>query len=235
MNSDNSIPIKKLVEEVIETAERMRPRIASTYRLQFHTGFTFNDAARIIPYLHDLGITHVYASPYLKATSGSTHGYDVVDPTMLNPELGTEEDYQCFVSELQRHGMGQILDLVPNHMGVASNENKWWNDLLACGPSSPYAFFFDIDWMADPERCTLPKVILPVLGDTYGIVLKRGDIKLIWHEGAFSVQYGQRHFPLSIISLLQIFKSDAISDSLRLSSSEMVKTIEKLEMDNGIA
>src|SRR5213592_3585542 len=111
------------------------------YRLQFHAGFTFRDACRVVPYLRDLGISHCYASPYLKARPGSTHGYDIINHQLLNPEIGSEEEYAEWVKALHAHGMGQILDIVPNHMGVAGNENPWWNDLLENGPSSPYASF----------------------------------------------------------------------------------------------
>src|SRR5262245_16092535 len=115
---------------------------AATYRLQFHAGFTFRDACQLVPYLHDLGITHCYASPYLKAQPGSPHGYDISNHQVLNPEIGTEEDFAAWAAALQAHEMGQILDIVPNHMGVFGNENVWWNDVLENGPASPYAGFF---------------------------------------------------------------------------------------------
>src|ERR687888_525208 len=118
----------------------------ATYRLQFNRSFTFADAARLVPYLHDLGISDCYASPYLKAAPGSTHGYDVIDHTALNPELGSEEDYDAFVGALQRHDLGQLLDIVPNHMGITAGKNAWWADVLENGSSSLYASFFDIDW-----------------------------------------------------------------------------------------
>ena len=151
------------------------PRIPlSTYRLQFNASFTFRDAARLLPYLHQLGITDCYASPYLKAAPGSSHGYDVVDPTSFNPEIGTETDYQVFVQALQDHHMGQILDVVPNHMGIATSANPWWQDVLENGPSSHFATFFDIDWT--PVKPELEnKVLLPILGDQYGIVLENQE------------------------------------------------------------
>ncbi len=117
----------------------------STYRLQFNQSFTFRDGANLIPYIHDLGITDCYASPYLKALPGSSHGYDMVDPTSLNPEIGNIDDYHSFVGALTAHGMGHILDIVPNHMGIANSSNPWWQDVLENGPSSRYADFFDID------------------------------------------------------------------------------------------
>src|SRR5882724_2830145 len=115
------------------------PIPASTYRLQFHSGFTFRDAIAVVPYLRDLGVSHVYASPYLKATPGSTHGYDVIDHGKLNPEIGSQEDFDAFVATLRANGMGHILDTVPNHVGVATNDNRWWNDVLENGPDSAYA------------------------------------------------------------------------------------------------
>ena len=117
----------------------------ATYRLQFTEDFTFSDAAYLVPYLAELGISDLYASPYLKARPGSMHGYDVVDPTSLNPELGGEKEHGRLVETLDEHGMGQLLDIVPNHMGVAS-DNAWWSDVLEHGPASEYAPFFDIDW-----------------------------------------------------------------------------------------
>ena len=118
---------------------------SATYRLQFNSTFSFNDARKIIPYLHDLGISHCYASPLLKARSGSSHGYDIVDHNALNPELGTPEEFHLFVETLHAHDMGLILDIVPNHMGIGGSDNGWWLDILENGPASPYADYFDID------------------------------------------------------------------------------------------
>jgi (1->4)-alpha-D-glucan 1-alpha-D-glucosylmutase len=118
----------------------------ATYRLQFNGCFRFSDAAQIVPYLHSLGITDIYASPFLKARQGSSHGYDIVNHNSLNPEIGTEEELNAYVDQLRTHGMGQILDIVPNHMCIESCDNAWWMDLLENGPSSIYAVFFDIDW-----------------------------------------------------------------------------------------
>jgi (1->4)-alpha-D-glucan 1-alpha-D-glucosylmutase len=144
----------------------------ATYRLQFNAGFTFDDAAAISGYLAALGISHAYASSYLKAVPGSTHGYDVADPTRINPEIGTVDDYERWVASLRAHGMGHIIDLVPNHMGIAKSANPWWQDVLENGESSRYADVFDIDWM--PLKPELEhKVLLPELGDAYGSVLER--------------------------------------------------------------
>src|SRR5947207_8162129 len=113
----------------------------ATYRVQFNRGFTFHDAARLVPYLGELGISDLYASPYLKASAESTHGYDVADHNALNPVVGSEADFEALVAELHQHGMGQLLDIVPNHMGIAEAANSWWMDVLENGPSSPFATF----------------------------------------------------------------------------------------------
>ena len=173
------------------------PRIpVSTYRLQFNYKFTFLDAARVIPYLHDLGISDIYASSYLKAVPGSLHGYDLTDPTSLNPEVGTAEDYEVFVQALKAHGMGHILDVIPNHMGIAGSSNPWWLDVLENGPSSSYAAFFDIDWR--PIKAELEdKVLLPILGDLYGVVLENQEITLDYGKGDFWIHYGDYRLPVS--------------------------------------
>jgi (1->4)-alpha-D-glucan 1-alpha-D-glucosylmutase len=169
----------------------------STYRLQFHAGFTFRDALAIVPYLRDLGITHCYASPYLKARPGSTHGYDIIDHGCLNPEIGTPEDYEAMVAALREHGLGQILDTVPNHMAVGTNDNAWWNDVLEDGPSSRYGAYFDIAWRASPRPELQDKVLLPVLGEPYGDVLEAGQLRLVFADGALSVHYYDRRFPVA--------------------------------------
>src|SRR5438445_4784272 len=159
-----------------------------TYRLQFHQGFTFRDAERIVDYLHGLGISDCYASSYLKAVPGSPHGYDVADPTRLNPDLGTADDYWAWIGELNAHAMGHVLDLVPNHMGIAKSSNPWWLDVLENGPSSPSAHFFDIEWHPVKDELA-DKVLIPILGDQYGAVLERQELELQYGEGAFRVRY----------------------------------------------
>jgi len=144
------IDLDKVVERAMARAMAMRRLPESTYRVQFHKGFTFRDAAAIVPYLADLGITHLYASPYLRATPGSTHGYDVIDHRTLNPELGTRDDFDALLAALDRHAMSHILDTVPNHVGVATNDNAWWNDVLEHGPRSRHADYFDIAWRGSP-------------------------------------------------------------------------------------
>ncbi len=168
----------------------------SVYRLQFNHTFTFRDAQQLIPYLYELGISDCYASPYMKARPGSLHGYDIVDHNALNPEIGTEEDYQAFVQELRAHGMGHILDFVPNHVGIAESSNPWWQDVLENGPSSRFASFFDIDWK--PLKLELEnKVLLPILGDQYGKVLENQELILTFEEGAFFVRYYQHKLPIA--------------------------------------
>ncbi len=167
----------------------------ATYRLQFNSDFGFEAARRVLPYLRDLGISHVYASPYFKAREGSPHGYDITDHNSLNPEVGTREEFDAFVAEMRKLGMGQILDIVPNHMCVESSDNHWWFDVLENGSSSPYASFFDIDW--DPVKQELKnKVLIPVLGDQYGAVLENGELRLAYQEGAFYLFYYDHKFPL---------------------------------------
>ncbi len=169
---------------------------SATYRIQFNRHYTFLDAAKLVPYWHALGISHCYASPYFKAVPGSLHGYDLVDPTCLNPEVGTEEDYAVFVNALKKHGMGQILDVVPNHMGIGKMYNAWWLDVLENGPSSPYSTFFDIDW--DPIKRELQdKVLLPILGDLYGNALENQDLQLRYEEGGFVIRYFDVSLPVA--------------------------------------
>jgi (1->4)-alpha-D-glucan 1-alpha-D-glucosylmutase len=166
----------------------------ATYRLQFHKDFGFAAAAALAPYLARLGISHVYASPYLKARPGSTHGYDIVDHRQLNPELGDIEDFRAMVAAFRAHGLGQILDFVPNHMGVGGSDNLWWQDVLEWGPDSEYAGWFDIDWEPDP-RSLRGKLLVPFLGDQYGAVLEAGQLELRFQPdtGDFAVWAYRTH------------------------------------------
>ena len=169
----------------------------ATYRLQFHQGFTFRDALAIVDYLADLGISHIYASPILAARPGSLHGYDIVDHNRLNPDLGTADDFDALVAALHARGIGIILDIVPNHMGVGGKDNTWWLDVLEWGEDSPYAPFFDIDFKTN-GRGLRGKVLIPVLGDQYGKVLGDGEITLAFDpaEGSFSAWYHDHRFPI---------------------------------------
>jgi len=169
----------------------------STYRLQFNRDFTFNQAREIVPYLSALGISHLYASPYLKARPGSRHGYDIIDHNTLNPEIGTYEEFERLCSTLAEHGMGQVLDVVPNHMGVQGGDNAWWLDVLENGQAAAHAGFFDIDWA--PIKVKLQgKVLLPVLGNHYGAVLDSAELQLRFDVecGAFIIYYYEHHFPV---------------------------------------
>jgi (1->4)-alpha-D-glucan 1-alpha-D-glucosylmutase len=190
------LDLDQLVQRAMRRAMEMRRLPESTYRVQLHKGFTFRDAAAIVPYLADLGITHLYASPYLRATPGSTHGYDVIDHASLNPELGTRADFDALLAALERHGMSHILDTVPNHVGVATNDNAWWNDVLEHGPRSRYAGYFDITWRDTPRRELDDKVLLPVLGGHYGDVLEKGELQLTYEDGRLAVNYYARRFPI---------------------------------------
>jgi (1->4)-alpha-D-glucan 1-alpha-D-glucosylmutase len=178
--------------------------ISATYRLQFSKNFTFQDATNLLDYLSNLGITHLYASPILASRKGSTHGYDVTDPTRLNPELGSEADFYAMHDELQKRGMGLILDIVPNHMS-ASSENAWWMDVLENGPGSVYAAYFDIDW-SPPSRSLEGKILLPVLGRPFGEALESQDLKLVSSDGKFFVHYFESLFPLAAASYGHILK-----------------------------
>lgn len=170
----------------------------ATYRLQLNASFTFRDAAALVPYLAELGISHIYCSPYFRARPGSTHGYDIVDHNAFNPEIGAAEDFEHLVATLREHGLGQILDMVPNHVGIMGADNAWWLDVLENGQASIYAPFFDIDWQ--PANPVLRgKVLTPVLGDPYGVVLERGELELRFERetGSFAVWYHQHRFPLN--------------------------------------
>jgi (1->4)-alpha-D-glucan 1-alpha-D-glucosylmutase len=168
----------------------------ATYRLQLHRGFTFADATQAVPYLHSLGITDCYLSPISKAMPGSDHGYDVIDPVVVNPELGSEKDFEEFVRTVQTHGVGLVLDVVPNHMGIGKTLNRWWRDVLENGASSRYATAFDIEW--HPIKRELEnKVLLPILGDQYGAVLENQEMELVYEDGTFLLHYGDHHLPLA--------------------------------------
>ena len=176
----------ELVAAAVDEIRGRRAAPGATYRLQLHAGFTFREAAGIVPYLAELGITDCYASPYLKAAPGSNHGYDITDPTQLNPEIGTDEDHEAWLDAIKRHGLGLVLDVVPNHMGIMGNQNPWWNDVLENGQASRYARYFDIDWSAPTRVENQGRVLLPMLGDLYGVVLENGELR---------IERGGRHVP----------------------------------------
>ena len=183
--------------------------VRATYRVQLHAGFTFDDAAALAPYLADLGVSHLYCSPYLQAAPGSTHGYDVVDPHALNAELGGSEAHARMTAALRENGIGQILDIVPNHMAVAERANAWWWDVLENGPASRYASYFDIDW-DPPERKLIAQVLVPVLGDHYGRILENGELMLAREGGSFVVRYHDHEVPVSPRTLDDLLQRSAV-------------------------
>jgi (1->4)-alpha-D-glucan 1-alpha-D-glucosylmutase len=188
--------LESLVSKTARALAGRRRLPEATYRLQFNAHFTFRAAAAVVPYLHDLGVSDCYASPFLQARPGSTHGYDISNHNALNPEIGSEDDYDAFVAALREGDMGQLLDVVPNHMGIGST-NLWWNDILENGPASPYAGFFDIDWSSSFKPELQEKILLPMLGDPYGKVLESGQLSLRYDAGAFTIAYFHHRFPAS--------------------------------------
>src|SRR5260370_9434035 len=177
--------------------KQQHPRIPTcTYRLQFNRWFTFAQAREIVPYLEALGVSDAYASPYFQARSDSLHGYDITDHNKLNPAIGSREEYDSWIAELHAHSMGQVVDFVPNHVGIAEPLNQWWMDVLENGPSSRYAPYFDIDW--HPLKSDLrDKVLLPILSGQYGRVLYRGELQVRFEEGTFYLRYGNRRLPIA--------------------------------------
>jgi (1->4)-alpha-D-glucan 1-alpha-D-glucosylmutase len=188
-------------------SEGVSPRIPrSTYRLQFHADFTFDDARQIVDYLEAFGISDVYASPYFQSAPESTHGYDISDHNRLNPLLGDEASFQAYCSALKEHQMGQVLDFVPNHMGIGGPLNTWWMDVLEDGRISPYAHYFDIDW--HPIKTVLSdRILLPILGDRYGNVLEEAGFKLLFEAGGFFLSYAKTRLPISPATYAKILQS----------------------------
>ncbi|MBN6776515.1 malto-oligosyltrehalose synthase [Pseudomonas granadensis] len=189
--------------------------LRATLRLQFHKGFTLEQAVPLVPYFASLGISHVYASPLLAARAGSMHGYDVVDPTQVNPELGGEAALRRLVSSLREHNMGLILDIVSNHMAVGGSDNPWWLDLLEWGRLSPYGEFFDIQWHS-PDPLMEGQLLLPFLGSDYGVALQEGTLKLQFNAqtGGFHVEHYDHHFPICPNDYGELLKGDEALKSL---------------------
>jgi (1->4)-alpha-D-glucan 1-alpha-D-glucosylmutase len=175
----------------------------ATYRLQFNEHFRLVDALALVPYLHELGVSHIYASPLLKAAPHSLHGYDICDFSKLNPELGTTADFENLVNSLREHGMGLVLDIVPNHMGIASPENIWWWDILKNGRASRFAGFFDVDWKSSDPKLN-GKVLLPVLGGEYERLLQQGEFQVLKEKGELVLGYQEQRFPLAKSTLAKI-------------------------------
>ena len=168
----------------------------ATYRVQLHSEFRFADARALVPYLAMLGISHLYCSPFLRARPGSRHGYDIVDHDVINPEIGDRAAFEDLVATLRAHGMGVLMDIVPNHMGVLGGDNAWWTDVLEHGPASAYATFFDIDWDAADQEHT-GRVVLPILGEQYGVVLERGELKVAFEgDAGVALRYYEHRLPL---------------------------------------
>lgn len=222
-----------LMEEWIFNPDQVhvgKPRVPnSTYRLQFRPEFGFDDAVAVIPYLAKLGVDTVYASPHFAATPGSTHGYDVVDPNRLNEELGGEAAYERLHDALKKHGMGLIADIVPNHMGIGDGKNAYWQDVLENGRTSPYAEYFDIDWeVSKPEQHG--KVLLPILGEFYGVVLENGEFRLSFDSGRFAVHYYETPLPIAppsfgIVLRLALAELESVDDVPELALLELTSLI----------
>jgi malto-oligosyltrehalose synthase len=204
----------------------MIPR--ATMRLQFHREFTFENAIAVVPYLDALNISHLYASPIMKARAGSIHGYDVVDPTEINPELGGEVAFRRLVAALRQRGLGIIVDIVPNHMAVGGNDNRWWLDVLKHGRDSEYARFFDVDW--EPDDPTLKgKVLVPVLGQAYGAALAKGEIRLAFNEaqGRHEARYFHHVFPIAPDHARKIEKLEAFDPSTQAGRGRLHALLER--------
>ena len=194
-----------------------RPRYVplSTYRLQVHGGFPLPAARDISGYLARLGIAAVYTSPYFAASPGSTHGYDICNHNEISEELGGAPAHAEFTDAVKRHGMGHIVDFVPNHMGIGTGANAWWNDVLENGPSSPAAKFFDVDWT--PVKAELhAKLLLPILGDQYGHVLECGELKLVFRDGALTLLYFDHELPINPRQAPRVYRAaiDAAAGTL---------------------
>jgi (1->4)-alpha-D-glucan 1-alpha-D-glucosylmutase len=184
----------------------------ATYRLQFNEHFRLVDALALVPYFHELGISHIYASPLFKATPHSVHGYDVCDFSRLNPEIGTEADLEKLVNALHEEKMGLILDIVPNHMGIVSPENLWWWDVLKNGRASEFANHFDIDWNALDQKLR-GKILVPILGGEYEHVLKKGEFKVERENDGFVLRYFENKFPLAPDSISKQFSVEQINSN----------------------
>lgn len=222
-----------------DTMQAIIPR--ATYRVQLHRDFRFVDAQALVPYLSDLGISHLYCSPFLRARAGSLHGYDVVDHGEINPEIGTRAEFDQLVEALHQRGMGMLIDLVPNHMGVLGGDNAWWLDVLENGKASSFAEFFDIDWQsADPALTG--RVLLPILGDQYGVVLERGEIQLQFDfaTGRFTLNYFEHRLPIDprsygglIRSAVAALKTHPLPTTVAHALARLVDRFEHLPLRDG--
>lgn len=206
-------------------------RSTGSYRLQLHAAFTFADIESILPYLQTLGVTDLYTSPFLKASPGSLHGYDIVDHAQLNPAIGTDAAFASLSERLRSRSMGLIFDFVPNHMGLDARTNRWWRSVLTHGPGSPFADYFDIDWHSGTPELK-GRVLLPILQGPYGAVLERGDLRLSIDEGAFTVRYGDRELPIdpkeSASILRELLTHADVPETSRSAVTGVVDILEQL-------
>lgn len=207
--------------------------IGSTYRLQFSREFTFRDALAVVHYLHQLGVTHLYASPVFRARSGSTHGYDIVDFSQFNPEIGTDEDFSRLALALREHQIGLILDIVPNHMAVGTGENIWWNSVLAEGEHSEFADFFDIQWTDFQDYGGRRAVFLPILGEPVSEALKKNAISLCLDNRGLGLCYHNRRLPLSKASEVSVCREVAAQLSADPSKSGELKDSLRRYLEHG--
>jgi (1->4)-alpha-D-glucan 1-alpha-D-glucosylmutase len=198
---------------------------AATYRLQLRKEFPFGEASRVVPYLRGLGVSHCYCSPILMSAPGSTHGYDVNDYHRIDTELGGHTGYAEFAAQAHAHGLGIVLDFVPNHMGIQGTSNHWWQDVLECGPRSPFADFFDIDWRG-PQGARA-RVLVPILDQHYGVVLEAGRFTLRFDEaaGTLAVHYEDLRFPVSPVTYARVLRGAAARDNL---SADARVTMERI-------
>lgn len=230
---EDTVNIDQMLDDLLQP-----PRIPrATYRLQFNADFTFADAQELVAYLEALGISDIYASPLFKPRPGSTHGYDTVDYGQFNPALGTAEDFNALADALREREMGVLLDIVPNHMGV-STENTWWFDVLKHGPSSEYAHYFDIEWRPQ-NRMLDDKILIPLLGDHFGRILEAGELEVVYWHGDFYVHYYEHQFPMTpesygsilseVLNLLPADLDDADS-WIHLELASVVRSLEYLPL-----
>lgn len=173
------------------------PRVPlATYRLQFAAHLRFSDARELVGYLHELGISDAYPSPLFRARENSSHGYDVIDHAQIDPEFGSEDDFRAFAEELRMRGMGLMMDIVPNHMGIDDAHNQWWQDVLENGLSAAHADFFDVDWYP-PKEILRERLLLPFLGEQFGRVLENQELRLVFEDERFKIAYHDSRYPLA--------------------------------------
>jgi glycogen debranching enzyme GlgX/malto-oligosyltrehalose synthase len=209
----HSLKFFQAPSRVVRTDDAMHT-LGATYRVQLGPTFGFQNTLEIVDYIADLGITDLYASPLVRAVHGSTHGYDVVDHGHLNEELGTNDNFIALSDRLKERKLGLLLDWVPNHMGIAPGQNPWWDDVLENGPSSIHAEDFDIDWVP-PKDALHDRVLLPILGDQYGAVLEKGELRVVWEKGAPTLSYYEKQLPLGPKSLILLLEPTLAKIGLR--------------------